>query len=264
MQVVQSYPDGMFNWVDLASTDADSAKSFYSELFGWSFEDKPIDGGGVYTMATLHGYHVAGLSQHTPEMMEQGIPSVWSSYISHSDVDSVVSKATSAGGSLMIPPMQVMEEGRMAIIQDPSGAMVGVWQAQKHIGAQLVNIPNTLVWNELQTKDGDAAKAFYKEVFGWGDDSDPNGYVTYSINSRTQAGMIVLDDTYPVPPNWTTYFLVEDVAAVTAKVKDLGGQAFMENNPAGELGIFSAVADPQGAAFVIMQFNGPVDAPPGY
>ncbi len=264
MQVVKSYPNGMFNWVDLVTTDVDGAKSFYSALFGWSFVDKPTDRGGIYTMIQLNGHHVAGLSQMMPEMMEQGMPSIWSSYVSYSNADEVVGKVEAAGGAVTMPPMDVMEEGRMAIIQDPSGASVGVWQPKDHMGAELVNIPNTVVWNELQTKDGDSAKAFYKTVFGWGDDADSTGYVTYSLNGRIQAGMIVLDESYPVPPHWATYFMVENIEASTAKVKELGGQVMIENNPAGELGVFSAVADPQGASFVLMQFNGQVDPPPGH
>ena len=264
MQVVTSYPDGMFSWVDLATTDAAGAKAFYGELFGWSFEDLATDMGPVYSMAKLKGHNVAGLSQMSPDMQEQGIPSVWSSYINHSDVDAAVTKAVEAGGTVMMPAMDVMDAGRMAFIQDPTGAAVGVWQPKNHIGAQLVNVPHTLVWNELQTKDGEAAKAFYTAVFGWGTAADPGGYITYSINGRVQAGMLVLDDSYPIPPNWTTYFMVEDIEASTAKLKSLGGSAFIENNPAGDLGVFSAVQDPQGGAFVMIQFNGQVDSPPGY
>lgn len=265
MQVVKKYPNGMFSWVDLATTDADGAKAFYNALFGWEYEDTDTDMGIVYTFVTLDGHKVAALSQLTPDMMEQGIPTVWSSYINHEDVDAVAEKVTAAGGTVMMPPMDVSEDGRIAVFQDPLGAQFGVWQPKAQTGAELVNIPNTLVWNELQVKDGDTAKAFYTSVFGWGLSADEgSGYIMFDIDGRVQAGMVTVDDSYPAPPHWAVYFRVEDVAAATAKVKELGGTVMMENIPAGEMGTFSAVQDPQGGAFVMMQFNGEVDAPPGY
>ena len=187
MQVVKSYPDNMFCWVDLATTDVAAAKEFYSGLFGWSYFDMPTPLGYHYSLCQIDGYNVAGMSILPQEMMEQGIPPIWSSYIKHDDVDSVVAKAVAAGGTEAMPAMDVMESGRMAVIQDPTGAMVGVWQPRQHIGAQLVNMPNALVWNELQTKDVDTARSFYGEVFGWGHDSDPNGYDLFKLG-RADAG----------------------------------------------------------------------------
>lgn len=265
MQVVKAYPDGMFSWIDLATNDAAGAKEFYSGLFGWEFEDRPIPDGGVYIMAKLHGHNVAGMTEMDgAEMEAQGMPPLWSSYINHSDVDGIAKKVEQAGGNAMMPPMDVMEEGRMGFFQDPLGAPFGVWQPKNHTGAELVNIPGALVWNELQIKNAEPAKKFYSDVFGWESSEDGNGYNMFGIDGRIQAGMIVLDESYPVPPHWAVYFMVDDVAKSTEKLKELGGTAMIENNPAGEMGAFTAAMDPQGASFVIMEFSGPVDAPPGY
>jgi predicted enzyme related to lactoylglutathione lyase len=260
MHVVKQYPDGVFSWVDLATSDVAGAKAFYGGLFGWSFLDIPTDIGTIYSMAQIEGYNVAGIGP----TLDPKDPTYWSSYVKHDDADAVVERATKAGGSILVPPMDVMDSGRMTILQGPDGAMFGVWQPKNHIGAQLVNMPNTLVWNELQTRDPEGAKAFYKAVFGWTDSSDPSGYVMYAVDDRVQAGQIAMDDSWgPVPPNWTVYFMVEEVDASVAKVKELGGNVLVPPTAAGEMGRFSAVQDPQGGMFTLMQFSGPVDTPPG-
>lgn len=265
MQVVTGYPDGLFSWVDLATTDQAAAKEFYSGLFGWTFADMPTDMGSVYSMAQIDGYNVCGLGPLPPEMAAQGIPPLWSSYISHSDVDAVAAKITEAGGNVMFPPFDVMDSGRMTNAMDPTGAAFGIWQPKEHIGAQLVNQPNTLVWNELQTRDVGAAQAFYAAVFGWTYETDASGYVAVNLGARTQAGMMAIgDDWGPVPPNWSVYIMVADIEASTAKVTELGGNVLRPPFPIGEMGKLSVVQDPQGAVFSIMQFNGPIDPPPGF
>lgn len=265
MKVVTEYPDGVFCWVDLATTDAEGAKAFYSGLFGWETLDIPTDMGSVYTMFQIDGKNVAAVSVMNPDMQAQGMPSHWSSYVKHSDADAVAARVTKAGGTLMMPPMDVMDSGRMFFATDPSGAAFGVWQPANHIGAELVNMPNTLVWNELQTRDMEGSLAFYEAAFDWTHDSDPHGYVMFKAGDRIQAGMMEIDESWgPVPPNWSVYFMVEDVDAATAKVGELGGNVMVPPTAAGEMGRFAVVQDPQGSVFTVMQFSGPVDAPPGY
>lgn len=264
MNVVKQYPDGIFCWVDLSTTDTAGAKAFYSGLFGWDAVDMPTDMGGMYTMMQIDGKNVAGLGELPPDMQAQGIPPFWGSYVKHDDVDSVAARAAAAGGHVMFPPMDVMSEGRMTMIADPTGAAFGVWQPRNHIGAQLVNMPNTLVWNELQTRAADAARAFYEAVFGWDHSADATGYGMYSLEGRVHSGMMQMDDSWgDVPPNWSVYFMVADVAASTARAQELGGSVLVPLQAAGEMGTFSVIRDPQGAVFTIMQFNGPVDTPLG-
>ena len=265
MQIVTNYPDGLFNWVDLATTDIEGAKAFYTALFGWETTDMPLPGDGFYTTFKLNGYQVAGGGQMQPEMQAQGIPSNWSSYVKHSNADAIAEKITAAGGTLMFPPMDIMSEGRMLMAVDPSGAVFGVWQPQNHIGAQLVNISSSLVWNELQTRDAAAAQAFYSAVFGWTAEADDSGYVTYAMDGRRQAGMMQMDENWPagVPSNWAVYFGVDDIHATVAKAQALGGQVMVPPTPAGAVGVFAVIQDPQGAVFTAIQMNMPGDPPPG-
>lgn len=266
MQVVKRYPDGVFCWVDLTTPDQDGAKAFYKGLFGWEADDRPIDIGGVYTMLQIEGHDVAGLGEMQPDMKAQGVPAFWTSYVKHDDADSVAAKISEAGGNLMLPPMDVMDSGRMTIGTDTAGAGFGVWQPKAHIGAKLVNMPNTLVWNELQTREPEAAKAYYESVFGWTNSADENGYVMFSADGRMQAGMITMDENWgpEIPNHWAVYFMVDDVAAKAAQAEALGGKVVMPPTKAGEMGIFAVIADPQGGIFSIMSFSGPVDPPPGY
>ncbi len=265
MKVVTAYPDGLFNWVDLTTSDQEGAKAFYGGLFGWEAVDMPTPMGPMYTMFRIQGYNVAGGGPLPPDMVAQGIPPYWMSYVKHSDVDSVVAKAAAAGGTVVMPAMDVMEEGRMALIQDPTGAMFGVWQPQNHMGAQLVNMNNTLVWNELETRDAKTAAAFYATVFGWTYSQDPSGYHTFANDGRVQAGMMEMDDSWgPMPPSWSAYFMVADIQATVAKAQALGGKILLPFTKAGEMGTFAVIQDPQGAVFTAMQFDGPVDEPPGF
>ena len=264
MQVVKEYPNGLFSWVDLSTTDTDGAKAFYGGVLGWEFEDRPTDRGPVYTMCLIDGYTVAGIGPQPPDLQEQGVPPFWSSYVKHDDADGIAAKISEAGGTLMMPPMDVMTEGRMLMAQDPTGAVFGVWQPKDHIGAQLVNVHNTLFWNELQTHDVEAAKAFYGAVFGWTNQADENDYVVFSADERIQAGMMAIQKEWgDVPPNWSVYFYVADVEAAAAKVHELGGTVLKPPMSVGEMGKMAVVQDPQGGIFTVME-SSMVDAPPGY
>jgi len=265
MQVVKRYPDGVFCWVDLTTTDVEAAKTFYASLFGWDHVDLPTDGGPPYTMFQIDGYNVTALSAMSPDMQAQGSPPVWVSYIKHDNVNAVAERAAAAGGIVMFPPMDVMDAGRMTLVQDPAGAAFGVWQPGNHIGAQLVNRPNTFVWNELQTRDTAAAREFYAAVFGWEYDLDPSDYVLSKAAGRIHAGMLQTDEAWgDAPSSWAVYFMVEDVEAAAARAKELGGKLLHPPSSAGEMGRFCVVQDPQGGVFTIMQFASPVDPPPGY
>jgi predicted enzyme related to lactoylglutathione lyase len=265
MKIVTRYPDGIFSWIDLTTTDIAAAHAFYSALFGWQVDETPIgDSGGFYTNFRLDGYTVAGGGQMQPEMMAAGAPSVWVSYVNHSDIDAVAARAEAAGGVVFLPPMDVLDVGRMALIQDPTGAAFGVWQPRTHIGAQVVNQPNSFVWNELQTGDRERARAFYQSVFGWTDRLDDTGYVTWHDGDRVHCGAIQMDPSWgEVPPHWLVYFLVDDVDAAAERAVELGGTLHHGPSAAGDLGRLAVLSDPQGALFAVIKFNGPADEPPG-
>ncbi|MCB0077934.1 MAG: VOC family protein [Anaerolineales bacterium] len=262
MKVVTSYPSGLFSWIDLSTPAVAEAKAFYTALFGWDAEDIPVPGAPPYTMFRIEGYSVAGAGPLPPG--SEGHHAYWSSYINHEDVDAVAARVAAAGGTVTRPPMDVMEEGRMAIIQDPTGAVVGLWQPKNHIGAQLVNQDNTLIWNELQTRESERAIPFYQALFDWTSRRDENGYVTFAADGRVQAGLMETDDSWgEIPSHWAVYFKVAAVQDLAIRAEALGGTMIVPPSRAGQMGTFAVLQDPQGASFTVMEFDGEVDDPPG-
>src|SRR4051794_33801102 len=141
-----SYEPGTPSWVDLSTTDPDAAKRFYGALFGWEAEDAgaPEETGG-YAMFKRDGKLVAGIGP----VMGEGQPAVWATYIATDDAAAAAAGARDAGGRAIVEPMDVMDAGRMAVLMHPAGGVVGLWQPGRHTGAEVVNEPGTLTWNQL-------------------------------------------------------------------------------------------------------------------
>ncbi|HUK64502.1 MAG TPA: VOC family protein, partial [Dongiaceae bacterium] len=166
--------------------------------------------------------------------------------------------ARSAGGTVFVEPMDVLQAGRMAVVADPQGALFCIWQPREHIGSEIVNEPGALIWNELATTDTAAAKAFYGAVFGWGSEDmtgdDGMAYTRWELDGKGVGGMMPMGDAYPagIPPNWLTYFAVEDCAATVARAVELGGRVQMEPMTI-SMGTFAVLADPSGAVFAVIE-----------
>jgi predicted enzyme related to lactoylglutathione lyase len=252
-----SHEPGTFSWVDLATSDPDGAKAFYPRLFGWQYEDT-VGAAGTYTMFRIDGKDVAAC-------FAQGAgdaPPHWNSYVTVHSVDASVSRAAELGGSVAMPGRDVEGIGRMAVITDPTGAPFALWEAHGQAGAELVNAPGALCWNDLGTTDVDGAMAFYGELFGWTYEKrleeDPLRYMRIH-NGDSENGSVHLqgEDEHGTPPHWDVYFATRDVDASNSKLAELGGEVLVPplEVPAG--GRVSVVADPQGAAFGL--FDGPLD-----
>src|SRR5690349_20964636 len=153
---------GVPNWVDLATADLDDAIRFYTALFGWTAEISGDEFGG-YTTFLLNGLPVAGAGP----LLGEGQPTAWSTYIATADADAVAARVEAALGKVLVPPFDVMDQGRMAAFLDPSGAPFSVWERGTMRGAEAYDIPGALTWNELNTRDLSGALAFYGSVFGW-------------------------------------------------------------------------------------------------
>jgi uncharacterized protein len=242
---------GTFSWVDLSTTDQEAAKAFYAALFGWESEDLPVDENTSYSMQQKDGKNVAAIAPQPPQQREAGAPPTWNSYVTVESADAAVEKAKELGGNVHAPAFDVMDAGRMGVIQGPEGAFFMVWEPKQNIGANLVNAPGALCWNELASPDLDASKAFYSGLFGWDIkpfEGSPMPYFSIMNNGRSNGGM--RDPQEGEPPNWLVYFAVDDVDAALAKVEELGG-----NKLAGPIDMdfarFAVVSDPQGAAFAI-------------
>ena len=129
-----AYAQGTPNWVDLQTTDQDAAKSFYGGLFGWQFDDQPMPQGPVYSMALKDGDVVAAIAPQSAGHGRPGAPPMWNTYIAVDDVDAAAERAKAAGGQVLMQPFDVMEAGRMTFVADPTGAVVGLWQATSTSG----------------------------------------------------------------------------------------------------------------------------------
>jgi len=251
------YAPGTPSWVDLSSSDTDASAAFYAALMKWNaMEPGPAEETGGYRIFAQDGQSIAGLMRH----MQEGQPTAWVTYISVADANETADKVKAAGGSVVIEPMDVMDIGRMAIFADPTGAVFGVWQPKTFAGADLVNEPNSLCWNEVLTRDADVDKAFYPAVFGWvagrpSFEGAPQTYTVWELGGRPVGGMMQMTDEFfppEVPPHWNVAFAVADCDATVAKARELGATITVEPMDM-PIGRFANVIDPLGAAFSVMQ-----------
>lgn len=223
-----SYRHGTPSWVDLGTTDLAAAREFYGRLLGWSYEVGPPET-SYYTLCRLRDRNVAGMYELMPELTAQGVPPNWATYIDVDSADDVAKRIAEAGGEIVQPPMDVMDQGRVLMARDPSGAVFGCWQPGSHIGAQLANEPGTLTWNELLSRDVDAALRFYTTVFGHGTqqvDAGGQPYTLLTVADHPIGGLMAMPAEVPaeVPSYWLTYFLVDDTDAAVATARGGGGQ----------------------------------------
>lgn len=252
--VTTPYPPGTPCWVDLMAPDQQAAIDFYSDLFQWQGEKGPAEFGG-YAILTRNDKPVAGIGAAVPMGDQPAPPTVWTTYLASTDADATARKITEAGGTLMFPVMDVGTVGRMLIATDPTGAVFGVWQPLDFFGAQLVNEPGTVIWNELNTADPTAASAFYPAAVGVSvaPMEGMDGYFALNVDGRTVGGLQGLASHPPgTPSHWATYFAVDDVNSTVDAAVRAGGSLLVPafDSPVGRM---AAVADPQGGAFWVMQ-----------
>jgi hypothetical protein len=249
-----SYEPGTPSWVDLSTPDVDASARFYGGLFGWDVEAAgPPEETGGYAMFKLRGRTVAGVGP----IMQEGQPPVWSTYVSTDDADGAVARAQEAGGSVVVEPMQVMDAGRMAFVAHPAGGFVGLWEPARHTGAELVNEPGALNWNELHTRDVEGAKAFYSAVFGWTAADQDFGemvYTVFNLGENGIGGMMPMPAGVPdeVPAYWLSFFAVDDCDGTVAKARELGGSVTVEAMDIPDIGRFAVLADPHGTTFGVV------------
>jgi len=258
MPTLTTHAPGTFSWIELAAHDADAAKRFYTEMFGWEASDNPISDNEVYTIYRLGGQDAGASYSMMQDQKAMGMPSNWTSYVAVEDADATAARARELGGTVMAGPFDVMEHGRMAVIQDPTGAVFAIWQAKNHAGVGVKGEANSLGWNELATTDTARAKEFYSGLFGWRENTQNMGGMDYTVFDGS-TGMVggmygITEQMQGMPPCWLPYFVVEDADAAAEKARSLGATVMVGPDDIPTVGRFAMIRDPQGAMFYIIKF----------
>lgn len=254
MPKVEGIPMGAPCWMDLSTSDPDRAIAFYGGLFGWDAADTGEEYGHYINLSKGEA-GIAGMMKKDDDM--QGMPDAWTVYLAVPDARAATQAVRDAGGQVVFDAMEVRALGSMAIVTDPSGAFVGLWQPAEHKGFDLYGEHGAPAWHELHTRDFEAASAFYGKVFGVHvADMDMGGgprYRTIDVDGQNQAGIMDAASFLPegVPSHWTVYYGVDDTDRVVALAQDLGGAVLspVADTPFGRM---ATLADPMGATFNVI------------
>ena len=252
------YTQGTFCWVELGTPDVKGAKQFYSGLLGWSFDDIPMGPDQFYTMCLIDKKRVAAMYSLSDGIAPPGAPPHWAAYVAVDSADAIADKAAAAGATLIKEPFDVPEQGRMAVLQDPTGAMFCIWQSENNVGIELKDAPGAWTYGELYTTDAAKAGTFYSQTFGWTlqqHDMGPMGVYTLFQRpgeSDNKGGMMQIGPHMQgVPSHWLNYFAVTNVDASVEKAKSLGARVQVPPMDIPNIGRFSVITDPQGASFAV-------------
>ena len=256
MPEITKHVETMLSYVDLQTTDLEGAKAFYTKLFGWDVEEVPMGEGAVYAFFKKNGRTAAAAALQQPEQREAGIPPLWNTYFTVSDVDNRTKEAEQAGGTILAQPFDVFDSGRMSVIADPNGAVFSMWQATNHIGAEVMNEHGSLTWAECMGDDVDKGRKFYTELFGWNTQEMPTPeggtYIIFRKDERPVVGL--MGKPMPEMPSfWLNYFFVDDCAAIVKAATDLGSTTQVDTTPVPGVGKFAILIDPQGAGFGVLE-----------
>lgn len=263
------YRHGVPCWVDTWQNDPEPTVAFYEGLFGWEAENvRPAGSDDTYFLCRLRGRDVTAVGAPIPK----GAPPspVWSTYVWVDTADEAAARAEAAGGALVVEPFESPDGGRMAVIADPSDAVIVAWEPGDHKGAQLVNEPGAWSMSILNTRDPESARRFYAELFGWETESFDTGAAQAELFRlpgyeggepqqpvpRDVVAVMIEMDAHglpkEMPPNWSVDFWIDDVDAAAGRVEELGGAVIVPptDRPAFRQAV---IADPGGAAMSISQ-----------
>ena len=255
MPTVEHYAPGEFSWIELATSNQNAAKSFYGALFGWTVRDVPIGPDEVYSLFELEGRVAAAAFAISPSERAAGIPPHWHLYVAVASAHEAAKKAGELEGKVVEAPFDVMDRGRAALIQDPTGAFFSVWEAKMRIGMGLTGDPGTFCWADLNTPDQARAKTFYEGLFGWKlkpGQGKESGYL-HILNGENYIGGVppTRQGAGDAPPHWLLYFAVADVDATFGKAKGMNARVLLPPMDFEGVGRVAMLADPQGAVFAL-------------
>jgi len=258
---VNHHAPGSFCWFELATTDQTRAKTFYMSLLGWDVADMPIGPADLYSIFKVEGRDVAAAYTMRAEQRAQGVPPNWLVYVSVHDADATAKRVPAVHGTVLAPPFDVGESGRMAVLADPTGATFAIWEPRNHHGTGIAHANGTVVWADLNSSDPGQASAFYGELFGWkivaGKNMAPVGPKDYGhiVNGDDFIGGIAPASALApgTPPHWLIYFAVADCDAAVSRTQSAGGTILMPAITMEKVRKFAVLADPQGAAFAVVE-----------
>ena len=252
-----AHSPGSFCWFECGTNDVTIAKSFYTQLFGWDAVDVPMPAGGegeTYTLLKAAGEDIAGMYRLAGPIFE-GVAPHWMSYVHVEDVDKTAARAESLGATTILPPFEVPDVGRISFFADPGGAHIAIFQPGEHGGA---GAASPLGWVELHTRDTDAAKAFYTQLFGWVAKVDPSGHYTeFQVDGRSFSGMMAIapEQVAEVPDHWLPYAMVDDCDQSLEKAVGLGARVIAPAQDIPEVGRFAVFGDPAGAHLAVINLT---------
>ena len=258
MPQIDEFRIGTFCWAELHTNDQQGAKAFYGKVFGWTPVDLPIGPDQFYTMFQLEQRQVGAACTLNQDQMEHGVVPHWMLYVAVENADAAAAKAESLGARILAQPFDVFDAGRMAVVQDPTGAIFSIWQANKSIGIRLAGVPGTFCWADLATPDQPAAEVFYRSLFGW--ELTPGevhtGYLHIIDQGEYIGGIPPADAFHGAPPHWLLYFLVAQLEPGLEQVTQGGGTIVVPATKVENVGRFAVVQDPQGTFFALFEHQG--------
>ena len=255
-QLTGAHIPGKVIWLDLLTDDVESARHFYSELFGWKFESPTVGQNSAYTLITLNGSRIGGMIDATKIRADVDLTQ-WVSILSVDDVDAAADLVKTSGGTVFTEPTDLTDRGRISVVADSQGALVALLHTEGGDPEDQEPQIGGFLWDELWTDDPDQSTDFFTELLAYEDNTvaiKGENYRYLSSGGEPRAGI----RKNPLPgltPTWVTFIRVEDPAAITARVEELGGQIYVEaqTNPIG--GQVAIIADPAGAGLVIQSWT---------
>jgi predicted enzyme related to lactoylglutathione lyase len=243
--------------MELATTDRSAAKAFYTNLFGWTADDIPMGPDFAYTIFRLGKEDAGGAYELMKEQRDTHVPPHWMLYVRTDNTDAAAARAVELGALLIVPPSDIPNVGRFAVIQDPTGAHISLFQPGQHRGLTLFGALNALSWADLNTNDPEKAAQFYADWLGWSYETGADGY-RHILNGTSHEDMIGgIPPRMHAPPgtpsHWMSYFHVADCGALTTKAASLGARTIMPANLIPDVGTIAVLADPQGAVFALYE-----------
>jgi uncharacterized protein len=263
MQITESKP-GMPCWFELASSNSQESFNFYHQLFGWKRTDMDLGPMGIYSFLSKENGTIGALCEMQPEQKQQGAPSVWAVYFAVENCDASTGRAVQLGATLLVPPMDVSEHGRMSVLNDPSGATFYLWQSKpaSNSGEFVMFEDHAIGWVELASKDTAESRRFYGALFGWDflespiPIADAGQYIEFAVGQTRYGGLLPMNEQWgDVPPHWGIYIMVPDVDACVSKAKELGGNICLAPFEAPGVGRIGMISDPTGANCYVIQLK---------